>query len=442
MLNENPTICSMTPAEYTPRVIDAELEARLRSSGAVVLEGPKASGKTFSAREVAAATVMLDVDADALAAAKADPSVILDGRPTPLLIDEWQVVPELWNHVRRAVDDRGLPGQFILTGSAVPADDITRHTGAARIVRIRMRPMSLFESGHSNGRVSLAALLAGEPIRGANPGHSLRDIIDRICVGGWPAFQQLGVEDALVAVAAYLDEIRRTDISRVDGTSRDPERARKVLRSIARNVGTLASVARIAADTANVDQAEPPGDDAGGQAIARNTAQSHVEALQRLMIVENQPAWSVHLRSRASLRVTEKLHFVDPSLAVAALGASPARLLRDLNYVGFLFESLVTRDLRIYAQHADAVVSHYRDNFELEVDAVVEARDGRWAGFEVKLGGEDQIESAVSSLLKFAERIDTKKSGEPARLGIITATGYGYTRPDGIAVIPIGTLSP
>lgn len=431
----------MSPTAYTPRVIDAELEARLRSSGAVVLEGPKASGKTFSARQMAAETVLLDVDTNARATAKAAPSVILDG-PTPLLIDEWQVVPELWNHVRRAVDDRGLPGQFILTGSAVPADDITRHTGAARIVRIRMRPMSLFESGHSNGRVSLAAVLAGELVEGANPGHSLRDIIDRICVGGWPAFQQLAVEDALIAVAAYLDEIRRTDISRVDGTSRDPERARKILHSIARNVGTLAGMAKIAADTADVDQPEPAGDEAGGQAVARNTVQGHVEALQRLMIVENQPAWSAHLRSRARLRITEKLHFVDPSLAVAALGASPARLLRDLNHVGFLFESLATRDLRIYAQHADATVYHYRDYSELEVDAVVEARDGRWAGFEVKLGGDDQIESAASSLLKFAERIDTNKSGEPARLGIITATGYAYTRPDGIAVIPIGTLSP
>lgn len=419
---------------YSPRVIDAELQARLASSGAVVLEGPKACGKTLSARRVAASEVLLDVDADARAAAAIDPALVLDGQ-TPRLIDEWQIEPKLWNHVRRAVDDRNLPGQFILTGSAVPTDEITRHTGAARITRIQMRPMSLFESGHSTGEISLGAILDGSSVRSPSPGHSLPDLVDRVCVGGWPGFQQLSVGDALIAVAAYLDEIRRTDINRVDGARRDPQRVLKLLRSLARNIATAATLAKLAADTG--EEAGENGDD---RPLARNTIYDHLSALQRLMIIEDQPAWAPHLRSRSRLRTAEKRHFVDPSLAVATLGASPERLLKDLNFLGFLFESLVTRDLRIYAQHTDARVFHYRDNTELEIDAIVEARDGRWAAFEVKLGGEDAIEQAARNLLRFAQRIDTTRCGEPARLAVIVATGYGYIRKDGVAVIPVGAL--
>jgi predicted AAA+ superfamily ATPase len=418
---------------YSPRVIDSELTARLASAGAVVLQGPKACGKTFSARQAAASEVLLDVDTAARAAVAVDPDLVLDG-PTPRLIDEWQVEPALWDHVRRAVDDRGLPGQFILTGSAVPADDITRHTGAGRIARLQMRPMSLFESGHSTGDISLARMLDSDAIRSPDSGQSVRSIVDRVCVGGWPAFQRLSVAEALLAVSAYLDEIRRTDINRVDGARRDPERAAKLLRSLARNVATTAAVTKLVADTA--------ADDDGGEQLARNTVYDHLDALERLMIIEDQPAWAPHLRSRSQLRTGAKRLFVDPSLAVAALGASPERLLNDLNFFGFLFESLAIRDLRIYGQSADAHIFHYRDNTDLEVDAIVQTRDGRWAAFEIKLGGDDAIEYAAANLLRFAERVDTSKSGSPARLGVIVATGYGYVREDGIAVVPLGALKP
>jgi predicted AAA+ superfamily ATPase len=419
---------------YLPRVIDAELRARLASMGGVVLEGAKACGKTESARQVAASELLLDLDEAAQATAQVDPGLVLEG-PTPRLIDEWQIVPKLWNQVRRTIDDRKLPGQFILTGSAVPADDETRHVGAGRITRIRLRPMSLFESGHSSGDISLQALLDGDSVRAGDTGTTVAQVVDRICIGGWPAFQQLSVEDGLVAVSSYLDEIRRVDVNRVDGVHRDPERVGKLLRAIARNIATPAAISKLAADTGGDDA------DREGQ-LARGTVYDHLDALGRLMIVEDQPAWAPHLRSRSKLRTTPTRHFVDPALAVAALGASPRKLLADLNLLGFLFESLVVRDLRIYAQASDAEVLHYRDNTGLEVDAIVEARDGRWAAFEVKLGGDEAIETAAANLLTFAERIDTAKTGAPARLGVIVASGYGYVRDDGVAVIPIGTLAP
>lgn len=413
---------------YSLRIVDAELDARLRALGAVVIEGPRASGKTATARQRAASEVLLDLDAGARAAVDIDPALVLDG-PAPRLIDEWQVAPQIWNHVRRAVDDRSAPGQFILTGSAVPDDDETRHTGAGRIGRLRMRPMSLFESGHSSGEISLADLLDGEPARSRDSGATVAKLAERTCIGGWPGFQQLAVQEGLVAVAGYLDEIRRADVSRVDSTRRDPERVGKLLRSLARNVATPAAITKLAADTGGADGP-----------LARDTIYDYLNALERLLIVEDQPAWGPHLRSRSQARVGAKRHFVDPSLAVAALGASPERLLRDLNYFGLLFESLVIRDLRIYAQASAGVVMHYRDSDDLEVDAIVEARDGRWAAFEVKLGGTTAIDEASESLLKFSQRVDTTTIGFPACLGVIVATGYGYVRTDGVAVIPLPAL--
>lgn len=419
---------------YLSRVLDSVLQARLASLGAVLIEGPKACGKTETARRVAASEVLLDLDATARATAEVDPSLVLEGA-TPRLIDEWQLAPEIWNQVRRTVDHRKLPGQFILTGSAVPADEQTRHVGAGRVTRLRMRPMGLFESGHSSGDISLRALLDGEPPRAADTGQTIPALVDRVCVGGWPAFQQLTISEALVAVSSYLDEIRRVDVSRVGGVQRDPIRMQKLMRAVARNVATEAAISTLAADTG------ADGADSGGP-LARNTVYDHINALERLMIIEDQPPWAPHLRSRSRLRTTPTRHFVDPSLAVAALGASPQTLLKDLNLFGLLFESLVIRDLRIYGQANDAEVWHYRDSTALEVDAIVERRDGRWAGFQVKLGGERNIDDAAADLLSFAERIDTTKSGAPACLGVIVGTGYGHIRKDRVAVIPIGALAP
>jgi predicted AAA+ superfamily ATPase len=414
---------------YLPRVVDAELDARLAAAGAVVIEGPKASGKTETARQRATSSVLLDVDENARRAAAVDPSLVLEGS-TPRLIDEWQVEPRLWNQVRRAVDDRGVPGQFVLTGSSVPADDVARHTGAGRFSFLRMRPMTLFETGHTNGAVSLAAVLAGEPPRSDDPGLTVADLAARITSGGWPAQHGRRVVDAARAARDYLEQVRQVDVSRVAGSRRDPARIERLLRSLARNTATEVAVTVLAADAGG-----------GDGPLDRHTVAEYLNILDRLMIIEDQPAWAPHLRSRASLRTSPKRHFVDPSLAVAALGAGPDRLLGDLNLLGLLFESLVIRDLRVLAQPLDGQVLHYRDNYGVEADAVVQLADGRWAAFEIKLGA-GLVDEGAEALLRFRSAVDTRKSGEPAVLGVIAGTGFGYVRPDGIAVIPVGALAP
>lgn len=415
---------------YRSRIVDGELAALLDAAGAVLVEGPKACGKTETARRAARSEVSLDVDADARAAAAVAPAVVLAGEQ-PRLIDEWQLVPELWNHVRREVDARpDVLGQFILAGSAMPADDETRHTGAMRFTRLRMRPMSLFETGHSSGEISLAALFAGEPSAAKDPGLSIEQLAERIAVGGWPGLLNRSPSQALPILRGYLDQTRRVDISRLDGVRRDPEGVARLLRSLARNVATQASARKIAAD---VGGAEGP--------MKPHTVLQYVDALTRLMIVEDLPAWAPALRSRSLLRNAVTRHFVDPSVAVAALDTSPARLLRDFETLGLLFESLVIRDLRVYAQTNDGRVYHYRDNLDLEADAIVELRDGRWGAFEVKLG-QGAVAEAATNLLRLAERVDPEMNGEPATLGVITGQGYGYRRPDGVDVIPIGALRP
>lgn len=408
---------------------DSELAARLGAVGAVVIEGPRACGKTATARQIAASEVLLDVDANARRAIAVDPRLVLDG-PTPRLIDEWQIEPAIWNHIRRAVDERASPGQFVLTGSSVPADDVTRHTGAGRIARLRMRPMSLFEIGASSGEVSLSALLQGSARSCPDPGLTVAGLSEMLALGGWPGLLGRETPDGLLAVRDYLDEIARMDISRVDGVNRDPSRVTRMLSSLARNVATHASATTLAADTGGADG--PLKDD---------TVREYLAALERLMVVEDQPAWSVHLRSKHRLRTAPKRHFTDPSLAVAALRATPERLLQDLDLFGLLFESLVVRDLRVYAQAADAHVLYYRDSSGLEVDVIVEAGDGRWVALEVKLG-HGQIDVAAANLRAFEQRVDTSKCGTPALLGVVVATGYGYRRVDGVVVIPIGALGP
>jgi uncharacterized protein len=414
--------------DYRPRVIDTELQESLRAAGAVLLEGPRACGKTETARQIAASEVRLDTDTNAQRLASLDPSLILDGA-TPRLIDEWQTVPTVWNHVRRAVDDRRAPGQFILTGSSVPADDETRHSGAGRFLRLRMRPMALFESGHSSGTISLRALLDGQTPRSEQPPLTVPDIAVRICIGGWPAAVDQPFDIAVRPVRGYLDEVRRVDIARVDERRRDPDGVGRLFHSLARNTATYASDSTLAADSGPLDP------------LDEDTVRAYLAALRRLMVVEDQPPWGPRLRSRSRLRGTPKRHFVDPSLAAAALRLTPSRLLDDIEFMGFLFESLVVRDLRVYAQVADAQVLQYRDNTGLEVDAIVETGDGRWAAFEVKLGPA-QVDVAAVSLLRLAERVDIDRMGKPAMLGVITGFGYGYMRKDGVAVIPIGALGP
>lgn len=415
--------------KYFPRVIEAELAERLSATGAVVVEGPKACGKTVTARTVAASEVLLDVDAGARAMVDIDPAAVLEGS-VPRLLDEWQMAPAIWNHVRRAVDDRAAPGQFVLTGSASPADDITRHTGAGRVVRLRMRPMSLFEAGGSTGEISLSRLLAGEPQRSAPSELTVPKLAELVCAGRWPGNLGRSPAQTLRANRDYLSEVQRTEVQQVGGKRRDPVKVRRLLQSLARNVATPASVETLARDVRGT-----------GPAFKASTAAEYLEALERLMIVEDQPAWSPHLRSRTTLRTTPVRHFVDPSLAVAALGTAPPRLLDDLEAFGLLFQSMVVRDLRVYAQAADATVFHYREKDGLEVDAIVEDDEGRWAAFEVKLGKRG-IQEGTANLAKVANRMKGSSYGEPAALAVVVPNGYGAVPKGQVGVVPVATLGP
>jgi uncharacterized protein len=411
---------------YLPRIVDEEIVDRLGSAGAVVLDGPKACGKTETGRRHAKSEDLLDADVGAEQKMQVDPRLLLQGDP-PHLLDEWQIFPELWNYVRRAVDERGAPGQFILTGSATPSDDATRHSGAGRFARIQMRPMSLLELGRSSGEVSLARLFDGEASRSADPGLSLNDLIAEVLRGGWPGNRLMSPRSATRSNRDYLDRITRTDIRAVDGVRRDPQRVDAVIRSLARNVATTVSLAKIATEASGA-----------GASITYDTVREYLAALARLMVIEDQPAWNTHLRSSHRLRTSPKRHFVDPSLAAAAMRATEQNLMADLNTLGFLFESLVVRDLRVYSQPLDGQVFHYRDQTGLEVDAVVDTGD-RWAAFEIKLGI-GQIDQAAANLNDFRRRVDTTRRGEPALLGVVVGSGLGYVRPDGIHVVPIGAL--
>jgi predicted AAA+ superfamily ATPase len=412
---------------YRPRIVDDELRHRLNAAGAVVIEGPKACGKTETARQQAGSSVLLDIDAQARAAAQVDPSLVLEGA-VPRLLDEWQVEPSIWNHVRRAVDARQAPGQFILTGSSVPPDQVDRHTGAGRFSFLRMRPMSLVESGESSGEINLRELFEGGEIHAADSGMTVSRLAEVITAGGWPAQQGASVTAASQAAIDYLQQVCTVDVAQVGGVRRDPLKVEALVRSLARNTGTEVAVTTLARDAGGSDEA-----------LSRITVMEYLDALERLMVIEDQPAWAPHLRSTRQLRSSPKRHFVDPSLAVAALRAGPKRLLQDLNFLGLLFESLVIRDLRVLSQPLGGKVMHYRDNKGLEIDAIIELADGRWAAFEIKLG-QRAIEQGAASLMKFRNLVDPEHRGEPVLLGVITGTGYGYVRKDGIAVIPIGAL--
>ncbi len=429
----NPPVTSAPGAtrDYRPRVLDQQLTSRLRSSGAVLLEGPKACGKTFTAEQVTNSQVYLDLDPAALTAVSLDPSVVLNGAP-PQLVDEWQLAATpVWNYVRDAVNRRAQPGQFVLTGSATPDDDAARHTGAGRVSRLRMRPMSLLESGQSTGAMSLAAMLAGQRPTSPDPGLTISDVVDITVRGGWPMnLSMTDRRDATRANQDYLRNIAEVDVSRLDPARKDPARAVRLIQALARRTAMEHKVARVAS--------EAGGEDAD---LARSTAYDYLRVLERLHVIELQPAWSTHLRSRARLRTAPRTHFVDPSLAIAALAGSREQLLADLNTYGYLFESLVVRDTRVYAGPLDAGVFHYRDSNDLEVDLVV-AAPTVWGAFEARLGAGEQVDKAAADLLAFAAKVDTSKAGEPAVLGVITATGYGYTRPDGVVVIPIGAFGP
>ena len=422
---------TLTPAGYRSRIAETSAARVLSTARALLIEGPKGCGKTWLAKRFARSEVLLEQDPAAFALAQAEPNRVLGGA-TPRLIDEWQRVPPLWAAVRGACDARAEAGQFILTGSATPSDHLTRHSGALRIQRLALRTMSLSERGLSTAAVSLAELLRNGVCAADRTGRGVPEAVDALCRGGWPGLDASSpVRDVIRALTSYLEDVARTDIRQVDGVARDPVRVKALLRSLARNVSTSASLNKLAAEA---NAAAP---------LSRHSVRAYLDALERLHVVEPLTAWPTHLRSRSPLLISPKHHFTDPSLAVAALRASPQRLLADPEALGLLFESLVIRDLRIYAQAADAEVYSFTDAAGAEADAIVDAGDGRWIAIEVKLGGTDQIEQAARSLLTVSRKVDESRMGPPAKLVVVTAAdGYAYDRPDGVSVVPLFALGP
>jgi hypothetical protein len=413
---------------YFPRIVEQEIESKLRASGAVLIKGPKSCGKTETAKRFAKSVLQIDRDEQVPVIMGIDPKILLSGA-TPRLIDEWQEQPKLWNYVRHEVDERKSKGQFILTGSANPDDAINLHSGAGRFTIVEMQTMSWQELGYSSGHIKLNQLLTGKHFPFINVDLPVELIIERMIKGGWPALIDISLEDAILLNRSYIDLLADIDMSRVSYIKRDPQRVRSLLRSVARNVATLVDNSTLEKDIKTVEDVD----------VSRPTIIEYLDALSRLMIFEEQPAFNTHIRSANSLRKSPKRHFCDVSLAIAALRLTKEALMNDLKFCGFLFESLVYHDLKMYARANDAQVYHYRDSTGLEIDAIVQQSGGAWAAFEVKLGAGMHDEAAVN-LLKFSRVIDSTKSVKPTSLNIITGSGMSYTRPDGVNVISIASL--
>ncbi|NQT58641.1 MAG: ATP-binding protein [Bacteroidetes bacterium] len=416
--------------DYMPRSIDIVLEEALEAAGAVLIEGAKWCGKTRTANEKSVSRLFMqdpDKSASYMKMADTKPSLLLKGE-CPRLLDEWQVAPVLWDAVRFAVDERNMSGQFILTGSAVPKDNTVQHTGTGRISRLLMRPMSLYESGESNGTVSLADLFSGADQVESISSLTIEDLAFAIVRGGWPASIGTSKSIAIRKATDYVEAVINHDVSRVDGIEKSPARVRAVMRSLARNISTMAKISTIHQDTTADDNS-----------VSEKTISSYINVLKRIFVVEDLPAWNPAMRSKTALRTSPKRHFVDPSIATAVLRATPQSILEDFNSFGFLFESLCIRDLRVYSQILDGEVFHYRDKSTLEANAVIHLHDGRWAAIEVKLGSKE-IETAAQNLLQLKEKIHLGKMKNPSFLAVITSTEYAYQREDGVFIIPIGCL--
>ena len=421
--------------DYLPRIADKLLEERLDAKGAVLIEGPKWCGKTTTAKQKAKSFISMDrpdMTRQYQQMAELSPSTLLEGE-TPRLIDEWQIAPNIWNAVRYEVDNRDEFGQFILTGSAVPNElDESMHTGTGRISRLLMRPMSLYESKDSNGEVSLKDLFEGQNISAIDE-TSLEEIAFFICRGGWPKAIGLDEKTALFQAIDYYDAVISTDISRVDSIKRDKEKAKRLLKSYARHVGTQSSLETIRQDML-ANQSDT---------FDQVTLYSYLDALRKIFVIEDSPAWNPNLRSKTSIRTTDTRYFSDPSIATASLGIGPKDLLDDLNTMGFLFENLCIRDLRIYTDYLDGTVYHYRDRYGLECDAVIHLRNGAYGLVEIKLGGDKLIEEGAETLKDLASKIDTNNMPNPAFMMVLCAKApFAYKREDSVYVIPITALRP
>lgn len=420
---------------YLPRITDKLLDERLKAKGAILIEGPKWCGKTTSAKEFAKSFIAMD-EPDKTKQykqmAELNPSALLEGE-TPRLIDEWQLAPNLWNAVRYEVDKRDDFGQFILTGSAVPAEfDASMHSGTGRISRLYMRTMSLYESKDSDGAISLSDLFDDKEISCANH-KTLDDIAFLICRGGWPISIKLEGKASLFQAIDYFDSVVKNDISRVDSVKRDVEKAKSLLRSYARHVGSQAPLETIRKDmlanqVATFDQV---------------TLYSYIDALKKIFVIEDAPAWNPNIRSKTAIRSTDTRYFIDPSIATAALGIGPKDLTQDLNTMGLLFENLAVRDLRIYSELLDGSVYHYRDKSGLECDAVIHLRNGSYGLVEIKLGGDKLIEEGAQTLKTLSDLIDTNSMKKPSFMMVLCAQApFAYKRNDGVYVAPITSLRP
>ena len=424
-------------ADYRKRIADDLLALKLDSSAAVLVEGVKWCGKTTTCRQVAQSTIFMDEPEyreQNIARAQISPSAILDGA-RPRLIDEWQIAPQLWDAIRHRADCEGIIGGYMITGSAVPVDiDELKHSGTGRFSWLKMRPMSLWESGDSSGAVSLGDLFSRGWGEDAPAAHELQleEIADLACRGGWPQALQMSKRASLMVARNVVDAVVNRDISRVDGVARDADRARRIMRSYARLQGTQATAKVIKADL-SVHEMTTLDDD---------TVYSYLNALRKIFIVEDMPAWCPNLRTRDAVRTSDTRYFVDPSIAAAAMAIGPGELMNDLKTLGFFFETMAVRDLRVYAEALDGEVRHYHDRSGLECDAVVHLRNGAYALIEVKLGGRLLIEEGVKTLTRLDDLICAKRGTPPAFRMVLTAVGqFAYRRPaDGVVVCPIGCL--
>ena len=419
---------------YRKRVADDILKRKLEGKGAVLIEGPKWCGKTTTAEQIAASILYMDdpeKKEQNLTMSELNPKRLLKGA-APRLIDEWQLAPKLWDAVRFEVDHRGELGQFILTGSAVPADtkEIT-HSGTGRFTWLTMRPMSLYESGDSTGDISLKALFENTEEVDGTANLSLDRLAFLICRGGWPQAIDMRDEIALDQARDYYDAVVHSDINRADHVQKNPERVKRLMRSYARNQGGQVPNTVIAQDIAANDESP----------ISEETVASYLDALRKIFVVEDMTAWNPKIRSKTAIRSSDTRYYIDLSIAAAALGVGPTDLLNDLKTFGFLFETLCVRDLRVFADALNGEVYHYRDKDGQECDAVIHLRNGKYGLIEMKLGGDKLIEEGAKSLKAMQEKIDTEKMNSPSFLMVLTGIGdYAYRRHDGVCVVPIGCL--
>lgn len=422
---------------YKPRVADQLLQRQLEATGAVLIQGPKWCGKTTTAEQAAGSCLYMDDPTrreQYRILSETDPMTLLQGAP-PHLVDEWQIAPNLWDVARFDISRRHLVGQYIFTGSAVPPDKSKlQHTGTGRFAWLTMRPMSLWESGESNGSISLKALFDGEGAKAAEADEKdLRELCFLICRGGWPGSLQLSREASLLQARNYVDAVAEQDISRVDGVSRDAGFTHRLLRSYARHQGQQTPFSTIAADLRDNE----------GPSLSDDTVAAYITALKKIFVVEDMPAWNPNLRSKTAIRTSDNRYFVDPSIAAAALGVGSEDLMRDLNTMGLLLETMCVRDLRVYADALDGKLYHYRDKSGLECDAVLHLRNGHYGLIEIKLGGDTLVNEGAENLGKLAKKIDTTKMPQPSFMMVLTGVGaFAYQRKDGVWVVPVSCLRP